>query len=490
MTQPLHSSHLHVHLLLLFQNREKQTSMAQLHQISTFTLLFLTTLLSSFVISHSQPLLSPVEQASVYRVLDSLNPDVPWRTLFPDDLCSYGPHGVVCDFFANDTDPSVVTVHVSELSFGYVSDYTPNPPCSSTAVLSPLLFSAFPYLRKLFFYRCFNETTVVSVPGIPASFGSGLEELVFIDNPSLVSPLSGILRNFTSLRRAVLTGNGFYGNVPDSVADMVNLEELTLSGNQLGGEIPVSFEKLKKLKVLDLGGNSFAGKVPESVGSLSELLKLDLSSNGFSGEIRESLKNLRRLELLDLSYNRFNNSGVPLFLSEMTQLRTVSLSGNMLGGQIPEIWSKLGGILGIGLSGMGLVGKIPASMGVYLRNVSYLGLDNNKLEGTVPQEFGLLESVNEINLENNSLSGRVSFSSAKFGHKMKLYGNPQLCVDDKGLRFAKGLGFEELKVCSKQQKPNSAHFTMDSSSSSAVQVVVPSMVMVCGFLGMIVLMLN
>ncbi|KAL6210738.1 hypothetical protein ACLB2K_015970 [Fragaria x ananassa] len=439
--------------------------------MATFTLLFLTTLLSFSVISHSQqPLLSPAEQHSVYRVLDSVNPHVPWRTLFPDDLCSYGPHGVVCDFFTNDTNPNVVSVHVSELSFGYVSDFTPNPPCSSSAVLSPLLFSAFPFLRKLFFYRCFNQTTtVVSVPDVAASFTPGLEELVFIDNPSLVSPLSGVLRNFTNLRRAVLTGNGFYGSVPDSVADMVNLEELTLARNKLGGEIPVSFARLKKLKVLDLGGNSFAGEVPESVGSLPELLKLDLSSNGFSGEIPAVIRNLRRLELLDLSYNRFNNSGVPVFLSEMTQLKTVSLSGNKLGGQIPEMWSKMGGILGIGLSGMGLVGKIPGSMGVYLRNVRYLGLDNNKLEGTVPQEFGLLESVNEIKLENNSLSGRVSFSSAKFGHRMKLYGNPELCVDDEGLRSAKGLGFGELKVCSKQQRPNPAHFTVDSSSS-AVQV--------------------
>lgn len=462
--------------------------MALLRPFSTFTFLFL---LSTTVISQPQPLLSPAEQDSVYRVLDSVNPHIPWRTLFPDDLCSYGPHGVVCDYFLRDgtnSSSAAETVHVSELSFGYVSDFNPNPTCSPNATISPLLFTEFPYLRKLFFYRCFNEASVVvSVPEIPASFGSGLEELVFIDNPSLVGPLSGILRNFTNLRRAVLTGNGVYGNIPDSVAGLVNLEELTLSRNQLAGEIPISFAKLKKLKVLDLGGNSFAGKVPESVGSLSELLKLDLSSNGFSGQIPESFKNMQRLELLDLSYNRFNNSGVPLFLSEMTQLRTVSLSGNMLGGQIPEIWNNLGGILGIGLSEMGLVGKIPASMGVHLRNVRYLGLDNNKLEGTVPQEFGLLESGSEINLENNSLSGRVPF---KIGHNVKLNGNPQLCVD-LGSSFASG-GSDKLKECNKQQKPNPAHLTVDSSSSSSssVQVVVPSMLMVTGFLSMIMLMLN
>ncbi|KAL6271395.1 hypothetical protein ACE6H2_028306 [Prunus campanulata] len=447
------------------------------HPFSKFTLLFLATLLSTVVISHQQqPLLSSTEQDAVYQVLDSINSAIPWRSLFPDDLCSSAPHGVVCDLFSNPDVSSPETAHVTELSFGYVSDYTPNPPCSPNSTIDPLLFTSFKYLRKLFFYQCFTETRV-SVPEIPPSFGSSLEELVFVDNPSLVGSIGGILGNFTNLRRVVLTGNGVYGNIPDGVAHLVNLEELTLSRNQLGGEISLSFAKLKKLKVLDLGYNDFAGNVPESVSNLSELLKLDLSFNGFSGKIPESFKNMQRLELLDLSLNQFSNSGVPLFLAGMPQLKQVHLSGNLLGGKIPEIWKNLGGILGIGLSDTGLVGEIPASMGVHLKNLRYLGLDNNKLEGTVPEEFGFLESVNEINLENNSLSGRVSLSrsfSAKIGHKLKLAGNPQLCVDDGFIFFSKtksAAGLEQLKVCRKPHKPNPALLSVVSSS---VQVVVPS----------------
>ncbi|GMI73543.1 ROP-interactive CRIB motif-containing protein 7 [Hibiscus trionum] len=439
------------------------------------------TLMSTLVtisLQQEQPVLSSAEQDSVYRVLSSINSAIPWRTLFPDDLCSYPPHGVVCDYFTDPTTKNV-TVHVTELSFGYVSDFTPNPPCSPNSTFSPLLITSFKHLRKLFFYQCFTGTQAF-VPEIPTTFGSSLEELVFIGNPAFVGHLSGIIRNFTSLRRLVLTGNGIYGSIPDAIGDLVNVEEITLSRNKLSGKVSVSLSKLKKLKVLDLSSNGFNGNVPCSVGNLTELLKLDLSSNGFSGKIPESLSNLQALEFLDLSFNRFGNFGVPLFLSGMPRLKEVHLSGNLLGGEIPEIWENLGGVLGIGFSNMGLVGEIPASMGVHLRNMSYLSLENNKLQGKVPKEFGFLEFVNEINLENNNLSGRLPFSAnftARVGEKLRLKGNPELCVDEK-------LSFLKLKKCIKPDIPKPVLFVGASHSG----ILSPSFLVLLHFWGLFIVL--
>nr|GMD71129.1 piriformospora indica-insensitive protein 2-like [Ipomoea batatas] len=116
--------------------------------------------------------------------------------------------------------------------------------------------------------------------------------------------------------------------------------------------------------------------------------------------------------------------------------------------------------------------------GVHLRNVCYLGLDNNYLEGTVPAEFGTLEFVNELNLENNNLSGKVPFSveicpqgrpptgNSRFLKLAEIFGlhpddaeterglvrslkhdNPLLCMDE-GLRSAKVSGsLGNLKLC-------------------------------------------
>ena len=96
-------------------------------------------------------------------------------------------------------------------------------------------------------------------------------------------------------------------------------------------------------------------------------------------------------------------------------------------------------------------------MGVHLKSLCYLGLDNNKLEGSVPEEFSLLEFIGEINLENNSLSGKISVSkmfSTRIGQKMKLEGNPELCVDDSLSSAKNSSRLGRLKVCKKPAMPN------------------------------------
>ncbi|GAB2214589.1 hypothetical protein Droror1_Dr00018944 [Drosera rotundifolia] len=396
----------------------------------THFLLLFTFFLTFPLFSHQQPPLSPTESTAVYAALDSINPTIPWPTLFPpSDLCVSAPHGLLCDYF-NTTN----TTHVVEFSFGFVSDYSPNPPCLPNSTFPSAVLSSFPRIRKLFFYRCFSVERVM----FPTFKGTGLdelEELVMIDNVGLVGEIGESIGVLKGLRRLVVKGSGVSGRVPEEIVTLSRLEELTLSRNAIAGVMPERIGELKELRVLDLSGNRLTGSVPGSVGELGKLLKLDLSENGFVGRIPETLRGLRELELLDLRYNRFGNFGVPLFLGEMMAMKEFYLSGNMLGGVIPEIWENLGGVLGIGLSGVGLVGELPASMGLFLRNVIYLGLDNNRLDGSLPKEFEMMGTLHEMNLENNRLSGRVPFSAgfaAGIGSKLKLEGNPGLCVD-KGL---------------------------------------------------------
>ncbi|GAB2281801.1 hypothetical protein Dimus_016367 [Dionaea muscipula] len=424
-----------------------------------FSLLLLLLCFSFPLLSHQQATsLDSTEQESVYAALESINSVIPWRTLFPDDLCLSAPHGVVCDYFTADAGNTTSgSAHVVELSFGFVSDYTPNPPCLPNSTF-PYSLNSLPRLMRLFFYRCFTENPVTFPDFGSGSFRlSALEELVLMDNPALVGSINGTVANLAGLRRLILSGSNVTGRIPEEIGNLRNLEQLTISGNLLKGEMPLSLRQLKKLRLLDLSHNGLEGIVPESIGQMGMLLKLDLSSNNLVGKIPESLKGLQMLEFMDVGFNRFGNFGIPLFLGEMPKLKEVYLSGNNLGGAIPEIWENLGGIMGIGLSGVGLVGKIPGSMGLFLRNVVYIGLDNNKLEGTVPKEFELMGSLHELNLQNNQLSGRVPFTAAfaaGIGTKLKLEGNPDLCMEEGFLVSDKHIGpsMRSLKFCSNESE--------------------------------------
>ncbi|GAU50215.1 hypothetical protein TSUD_29010 [Trifolium subterraneum] len=248
---------------------------------STAPTMFFMLILLFIFLSQNKPSIDQLEQKAIYQVLDSLNSNIPWSTLYPNDLCRSPPPGVVCDD-DDDRDHQHRKAHIVELNFGYVSDQTQTPPCSHNATLNPLLFTSFTYLRKLSFYKCFNNTqNPIHLPSLP-SFPISLEELFFIENPAIVSPLQPFLTNLTtSLKRLVISGNGFYGELLPHIGDFLHLEELTISRSNIFGQLPASLGMLNKLEILDLSHNEFQGCVPEHLGNLISLLKLNLSFNEF-----------------------------------------------------------------------------------------------------------------------------------------------------------------------------------------------------------------
>ncbi|KAL4190368.1 hypothetical protein AMTRI_Chr07g75350 [Amborella trichopoda] len=391
-----------------------------------FCLSYLLTLISAT--PDTMPKLPFMEEEALYNVLEAINPSLEWRTMYPSDLCNSGPHGVLCDLFNVNGENDL---HVIELSFGFVSEYNPNAPCNNLSTVSPSMAS-FPFIRKLFFYNCFNNGAI-SFPDYIWEM-QRLEELIFTENFAIIGELSEKVRNLKSLRRMVLSGTRVSGQIPKGIGELVKLEQLVISRSRFNGEIPKNLGFLRNLRVLDLSFNSLEGPFPEELGFLPELLKLDMGSNKLSGSLPKTLPNLQKLKFMDFSHN-FLGFGVPPFLGEMPNLEEIYLSGNPLGGEIPEIFAKLGGILGLGLCNAGLMGKIPASMGIFLKRVNYLGFEGNFLEGEIPKELGFLERVNEMNLGNNRLSGRVLFSAkfmARIGEKLNLEGNEGLCLERNG----------------------------------------------------------
>ncbi|XP_020588889.1 piriformospora indica-insensitive protein 2 [Phalaenopsis equestris] len=408
------------------------------------------------------------EQEAAYLALESINSAVEWRSLYPDDMCLSGPHGVVCDLFSDGAGG--FTPHITELNFGYLSDFNSNAECGINATLPSLHSSSLPFLRRLFFYRCFR----FGQTAISSSFwniSTCLEELVIHDNPALVGHLSALIARLVRLRRFIIYGTGISGVIPSEIGQLRNLEQLVISRSRLQGSVPATVADLQCLKLLDLSGNNFLGDILPEIGRLAELVKMDLSSNRFTGPVPAGFTHLKRLEFLDLSHNRLTG-GVPVALAEMQNLKEVYLSDNPLGGRIPEIWENLGGISGLGLSNLGLTGNIPPSIGQYLQNICYLSLENNFLVGELPEQIRLLErSAKEINMENNSLHGRIPFTAgfiASIGDKLKLAGNPKLCIDEEFRTHVRSKGnLGNLLPCNKTQILHPALDSLSSASTAA-----------------------
>ncbi|CAK9166740.1 unnamed protein product [Ilex paraguariensis] len=181
----------------------------------------------------------------------------------------------------------------------------------------------------------------------------------------------------TSIKLAgVLVSGSQFGDI----ASFTNLQFLDLSNNiGLKGTLPPSIGNLKNLTTL------FFGPIPDSIGSLQLLVFLALNSNSFSGPIPPSIGNLLNLSWLDLSDNQLNgtipvSSGPTPGLDMLIKAKHFVFDNNQLTGNIPRT--------------LGLV-----------QTLEMVRLDWNSLNGSVPLNLNNLTSVSELYLSNNKLTG-------------------------------------------------------------------------------------
>ncbi|CAN6220501.1 unnamed protein product [Urochloa humidicola] len=100
---------------------------------------------------------------------------------------------------------------------------------------------------------------------------------------SLLAPLVG-------LRSLSLANNNLTGAFPD-LSPLPALKFFFLYKNGLSGEIPDgAFAALRGLQKLDLSGNGFSGPIPSSIATSSKLKDVNLANNNFSGPVPDGLQ--------------------------------------------------------------------------------------------------------------------------------------------------------------------------------------------------------
>ncbi|KAF2615094.1 hypothetical protein F2Q70_00013099 [Brassica cretica] len=77
----------------------------------------------------------------------------------------------------------------------------------------------------------------------------------------------GVDTKFQQIRKdfkAIDFSENEFGNIPQSLANLTNLEELDLSRNQLSGQIPSELGSLSFLSIMNFSHNNLEGPIPQS----------------------------------------------------------------------------------------------------------------------------------------------------------------------------------------------------------------------------------
>nr|XP_027101287.1 receptor-like protein 9a [Coffea arabica] len=227
----------------------------------------------------------------------------------------------------------------------------------------------------------------------------------------------------------------------DEFKRLEKLEFLDLSGNQLSGSLSFKELKLESLKVLNLEYTNFNklsdvealtslkalslydigindSSVLQGICSLKNLHELDLSRNNFYGPVPMCFRNLTSLRLLDLSNNILSGNIPAALITPLVHLEYLSLSGNLFGdlefldlsknqliGPLPAC-SELTSLKFIHLHHNMISGPISNMLSGSF-NLMTLDLGYNKLSGGIPRYIGKLKELRVLLLGGNELLGHI-----------------------------------------------------------------------------------
>ncbi|XP_030946983.1 probable leucine-rich repeat receptor-like protein kinase At5g49770 isoform X6 [Quercus lobata] len=161
-------------------------------------------------------------------------------------------------------------------------------------------------------------------------------------------------------------------------------------------------------------GCGFTGPIPSTIGSLQQLISLSLNSNKFTGQIPNSIGTLSNLYYLDLTGNQLEGSipvsdgnGTKSGLDMLLHTRHFHLGNNKLSGTIPpKLFNPNMTLIHVLFDSNNLTGSIPSTLGL-VQTLQMVRFDRNSLNG-LPSNLNSLTNVIELSLSNNNLSGPMA----------------------------------------------------------------------------------
>ncbi|KAM3306674.1 hypothetical protein P3S67_013544 [Capsicum chacoense] len=219
------------------------------------------------------------------------------------------------------------------------------------------------------------------------------------------------MSNLIELEELQLGLNRFSGPLIMEICNISGLRVIDLSFNNLSGSLlPNTGSLLPSIEEIYLSGiNNLVGTIPHSISNCFELTILDLSYNKPSGLIPSSLgylTHLQNLTAVSLSLNPLS-SMLPVSVGNFsTSLKKFYTNGCKIKGRIPNDFGNLSSLLNLNLSANSLAGSIPTTIG-NLRNLQRFNLSDNKLTGFIGDHICKLQHLGDIYLGQNQISGSL-----------------------------------------------------------------------------------
>lgn len=211
-----------------------------------------------------------------------------------------------------------------------------------------------------------------------------------------------------NIETLILEGNHFYGPLPTSLVNALNLQVLEVRDNTFTGVVP-SFWALQNLTQLDLGANLFESVDWTSLSSKinsTKLVAIYLDNNRIHGILPSSIGNLPgSLQTLYMTNNRIAGT-IPSEIGNLNNLTLLHLAENLISGDIPETLSNLVNLFVLGLHRNNLSGEIPQSIGK-LEKLGELYLQENNFSGAIPSSIGRCKNLVMLNLSCNTFNGII-----------------------------------------------------------------------------------
>ncbi|XP_022872514.1 MDIS1-interacting receptor like kinase 2-like [Olea europaea var. sylvestris] len=255
------------------------------------------------------------------------------------------------------------------------------------------------------------------------------------------------LSNCRHLKRIIFSNNSFIGILPKSLGLgnlSASLEIFVPNNCGLKGLIPNEIGNFNNLILLELIGNDLIGTVPDALGQLMRVQSLLIGRNELMGPIPANFFNIENLYHLNLRENKLSEQLSSCF-GKLTSLREIFLDYDKLTSAIQsELWTNK-----------------------YLRIVE---LSYNMFIGSVPPEIGSRNTMLDLYLLGNQLSGEISTT---FGGEIP-NGGPFKNLTPDSFKSNKELcGASQFKVV-----PCKGNTTKSSSKTRVLKYILPSSALV------------